>query len=192
MQDAGCRGMGQDMFFPKRGGGQRKAKKVCEACVVRTDCRDYAERTNTHYGIWGGEVLKRWGDNGSASDNQSDGQIDLGLVLENEVVETLADFATSATVTPEIPPDANNSGDHPFDKQAPTVLIIDAPRVSPGRTSLEIQYVSSSSETVSSHEVEVVHVHAIDCDLDEDCSCHVAELAGISSPPSLLPLCPPD
>lgn len=58
--------MDPNLFFPKRGGGQRKAKKVCEDCTVKVECREYADRTNTHYGIWGGEVLKRWGDSSEA------------------------------------------------------------------------------------------------------------------------------
>lgn len=60
MAQAECRGMSVDKFFPERGGSHREAKNTCARCPVREECADYAVRTGTSYGIWGGEVLKRY------------------------------------------------------------------------------------------------------------------------------------
>lgn len=51
---AGCRGVEQDLFFPERGASTRKAKAICAACEVRTECLDYAIRQGERFGIWGG------------------------------------------------------------------------------------------------------------------------------------------
>ena len=37
---ANCRGADADLFFPERGASTRRAKSICAACDVRTDCRD--------------------------------------------------------------------------------------------------------------------------------------------------------
>lgn len=44
------------LFFPQRGAHHvvNKAKAICAGCEVRTDCLDYALRTNQRVGIWGG------------------------------------------------------------------------------------------------------------------------------------------
>ncbi len=60
MRKAACRGMKTDVFFPQRGGSSELAKSTCATCPVRVECRDYAERTGTNYGIWGGATLKRY------------------------------------------------------------------------------------------------------------------------------------
>ena len=46
-------------FFPVRGESQRVARECCARCPVSTECRDYADRSNTEWGIWGGEIRKR-------------------------------------------------------------------------------------------------------------------------------------
>jgi WhiB family redox-sensing transcriptional regulator len=60
MAEAACRGMSVGTFFPERGGSHREAKNTCAACPVRSECADYAQRTGTSYGIWGGHVLQRY------------------------------------------------------------------------------------------------------------------------------------
>lgn len=152
--------MDPNLFFPKRGGGQRKGKQICDDCTVRVECRDYATRTNTRYGIWGGEVLKRWGDSDEVPDDErlssDESQSDLGVSTFPLVI-----------AGPDFP-------------------------AFPAAPGLQVE------------------VHAETCDLDEDCSCHVATsqsmpsvhesdhgVHGIPRPTAPfsrddLPLCPPD
>lgn len=54
---AACLGLPDDLFFPDDDGGGNhalEAKKVCVDCPVRLKCLDYAIRTRTEHGIWGG------------------------------------------------------------------------------------------------------------------------------------------
>ncbi len=43
-----------EAFFPEKGGSTREAKKICEACEVRSECLDYALANDERFGIWGG------------------------------------------------------------------------------------------------------------------------------------------
>lgn len=54
IKDAACRGMDPNIFFPERGAVQdiRLAKKTCEGCAVRSQCREYGEMER--FGFWGG------------------------------------------------------------------------------------------------------------------------------------------
>ncbi len=54
-----CRDSDPDMFFPvgSTGGAVdqiQAARRVCEACPVRSECLDFALATNQESGIWGG------------------------------------------------------------------------------------------------------------------------------------------
>ncbi|HJL83711.1 MAG TPA: WhiB family transcriptional regulator, partial [Acidimicrobiales bacterium] len=49
-----CLGVDPDLFFPERGASTREAKDVCRACVVRTDCLEFALQNGEKFGIWGG------------------------------------------------------------------------------------------------------------------------------------------
>jgi WhiB family redox-sensing transcriptional regulator len=51
---ANCLGVDPDLFFPERGASTREAKTVCRACVVRTECLEYALINGEKFGIWGG------------------------------------------------------------------------------------------------------------------------------------------
>ncbi len=51
---ANCRGADADLFFPERGASTRRAKSICKACDVRTDCLEYAIVNGEKFGIWGG------------------------------------------------------------------------------------------------------------------------------------------
>lgn len=59
MGQAACRAT-QTEFFPAGGSGvpnrvvYAEAKKVCGGCPVRSDCLDYAMRTDQQFGVWGG------------------------------------------------------------------------------------------------------------------------------------------
>lgn len=44
------------LFFPVRGSAQKEAKAICAACPVKRECRAYAEKSKSYYGIWGGEA----------------------------------------------------------------------------------------------------------------------------------------
>lgn len=47
------------MFFPQRGQSHRPGKAVCFSCPVKTDCEDYAQRTGSEHGLWGGRMRQR-------------------------------------------------------------------------------------------------------------------------------------
>ena len=51
---AECVGIPHDLFFPKRGQSTKKAKAVCEKCVVKTDCLEDAIVRREPAGIRGG------------------------------------------------------------------------------------------------------------------------------------------
>lgn len=52
--DALCAQTDPEAFFPEKGGSTRDAKRVCEACPVRSECLDYAMAHDEKFGIWGG------------------------------------------------------------------------------------------------------------------------------------------
>jgi WhiB family redox-sensing transcriptional regulator len=41
-------------FFPSTGESAKEAQAVCERCLVRVECRDYAMRRGITQGVWGG------------------------------------------------------------------------------------------------------------------------------------------
>lgn len=50
---ANCLGVDPALFFPDRGVPTKDAKEVCQSCVVRKDCLEYA-LAEEEFGIWGG------------------------------------------------------------------------------------------------------------------------------------------
>jgi WhiB family redox-sensing transcriptional regulator len=54
--EARCRGVGQDLFFPDQGDvyAARDAKAICAGCPVRRLCLDHALANGEHWGVWGG------------------------------------------------------------------------------------------------------------------------------------------
>jgi WhiB family redox-sensing transcriptional regulator len=59
--DAGaCRGTGNAVFYPSRGGADdvAAAKSVCARCPVRIACLEYALVSRQRDGIWGGTAEK--------------------------------------------------------------------------------------------------------------------------------------
>lgn len=49
-----CAQTDPEAFFPEKGASVRKAKQVCLACEVRTQCLNYALAHRGLTGIWGG------------------------------------------------------------------------------------------------------------------------------------------
>jgi WhiB family redox-sensing transcriptional regulator len=49
-----CAEVGDDFWFPEKGGSTREAKRVCRSCLVRADCLEYALDNDERFGIWGG------------------------------------------------------------------------------------------------------------------------------------------
>lgn len=52
--NAECKGVNPDLFFPERGESTRPPKDWCKKCTVRQQCLDYAIENNERFGIWGG------------------------------------------------------------------------------------------------------------------------------------------
>ena len=50
---ANCLGVDPELFFPERGASTREAKDVCRACVVNSDCLEFALQNSEKFGIWG-------------------------------------------------------------------------------------------------------------------------------------------
>ena len=59
---AACRGDASALFFPPQTSEERderrereaRAKAICAACPVRSECLEYALRIREPHGIWGG------------------------------------------------------------------------------------------------------------------------------------------
>lgn len=49
-----CVGVNAELFYPERGASTREAKAVCDACVVREECLEFAVVNGEKFGIWGG------------------------------------------------------------------------------------------------------------------------------------------
>lgn len=59
MADALCNEYPRALFFPTRGGTMTRAKAICAACVVRSECIDYALVDIALQGVWGGHQRPR-------------------------------------------------------------------------------------------------------------------------------------
>jgi WhiB family redox-sensing transcriptional regulator len=54
-QDALCREVSPEIFYPTAGNGRaRQAKDICHACPAITECREYSLANNEKWGVWGG------------------------------------------------------------------------------------------------------------------------------------------
>jgi WhiB family redox-sensing transcriptional regulator len=51
---AACRGVGPNVFFPKRGGTGREARAICAGCPVTEECLSFALDDEDNVGIWAG------------------------------------------------------------------------------------------------------------------------------------------
>lgn len=52
--DAACRTVDPNIFFPKHEADSAIAKLICNECVVRVPCLEYAIETGENFGVWGG------------------------------------------------------------------------------------------------------------------------------------------
>lgn len=61
MQDAACRGLNPNLFFPKYPGDMSivpYARQVCASCPVRQQCLDTAIANGEPFGVFGGHTVK--------------------------------------------------------------------------------------------------------------------------------------
>ena len=49
-----CAEIGDDFWFPEKGGSTLAAKRVCQSCPVIAECLEYAISNNERFGVWGG------------------------------------------------------------------------------------------------------------------------------------------
>jgi WhiB family transcriptional regulator, redox-sensing transcriptional regulator len=61
MDEAACRGVDTDLFFPGLGESTLPAKAICSGCPVSADCLMYAMEGDSHddFGVWGGTSAKQ-------------------------------------------------------------------------------------------------------------------------------------
>ena len=59
MDDALCRQVDLELFFPDGGGSSATARKICNRCEVTTQCLDFALGFPSMIGIWGGTTEKQ-------------------------------------------------------------------------------------------------------------------------------------
>lgn len=53
-EDAACKGMDVDMFYPERGKNGREAIAVCAGCIVVKECLHFALSNSIKVGVYGG------------------------------------------------------------------------------------------------------------------------------------------
>jgi len=54
LEDAACKHLDTNIFFPGRGGQLGLARKICYSCPVRQQCLDFAVENHETRGVWGG------------------------------------------------------------------------------------------------------------------------------------------
>jgi WhiB family redox-sensing transcriptional regulator len=54
VNEAACRGLATNLFYPERGDPTRHALEVCKPCPVKADCLQYAIDNSERWGVWGG------------------------------------------------------------------------------------------------------------------------------------------
>lgn len=59
--DALCQEIDADVFYSDHPGSTTEAKRICQACIVRTQCLQYAVTAGERDGVWGGttETFRR-------------------------------------------------------------------------------------------------------------------------------------
>ncbi len=53
-EQAACRGLDPDIFYPVTDEEAESAKDICAGCTVRVACLEYALIGREHEGVWGG------------------------------------------------------------------------------------------------------------------------------------------
>jgi WhiB family transcriptional regulator, redox-sensing transcriptional regulator len=59
MDNALCREIGPELFFPDAGGGSATARQICGKCSVKTQCLNFALSFPSMIGIWGGTTERQ-------------------------------------------------------------------------------------------------------------------------------------
>lgn len=60
MDDALCREVGQELFFPEHASEISEPKQTCSLCTVRSECLDYAlSLPFVVEGVWGGTTERQ-------------------------------------------------------------------------------------------------------------------------------------
>ena len=54
MNDAECKKLNPEVFFPSDGVGVSAAQRVCAECPVKAECLEYALTYRIEHGVWGG------------------------------------------------------------------------------------------------------------------------------------------
>jgi WhiB family transcriptional regulator, redox-sensing transcriptional regulator len=54
MDSALCKDEPRETFFPVNSAGVIAAKKICDICVVKEECLEYAIDEGIVHGVWGG------------------------------------------------------------------------------------------------------------------------------------------
>lgn len=54
MEEAACKGMDTELFFPETPVVIRAAKRVCGGCAVRVECLTFAVEADCRFGVFGG------------------------------------------------------------------------------------------------------------------------------------------
>jgi hypothetical protein len=57
-EDALCRQVDPDLWYPEKGDNGMDAKAVCAACPVAGACLEYAVTTFQQHGVWGGKTYR--------------------------------------------------------------------------------------------------------------------------------------
>ena len=57
--DAACRGVDSNVFFPAQGAIPHRAYQICEGCPVKQQCYDFADAAGEMRGVWGGVSFSR-------------------------------------------------------------------------------------------------------------------------------------
>lgn len=64
MEDASCARVDPEFWFPEKGQSVKEAKRICSACPVVNECREYALSRKERFGVWGAsserERRKMW------------------------------------------------------------------------------------------------------------------------------------
>lgn len=53
-QDAACRDLETNIFFPNTDADAGPARQICDVCPVREQCLEFAMATRQEDGVWGG------------------------------------------------------------------------------------------------------------------------------------------
>ena len=53
-EEGSCRGVEPEVFFPISDDEAWRAKEICTACSVRSECLAFSLQNRERYGVWGG------------------------------------------------------------------------------------------------------------------------------------------